>query len=49
MLCGYHHGMTCPQVAGGGYGVQIWRVAVNILDSQSWKADKGWYSSLGVG
>jgi hypothetical protein len=30
-------------------GLQIWRVAANILYKQSRTADKGWYSSLGVG
>ena len=27
----------------------IWRVAANKLNKQSWIADKGWSSSLGVG
>jgi len=27
----------------------IWRVAVNILNKQSWTVEKGWSSSLGVG
>jgi len=27
----------------------IWRVAANILHTQSWTANKGWSSSLGVG
>jgi len=27
----------------------IWRVALNVLNKQSWSADKGWSSSLGVG
>jgi len=27
----------------------IWRVAANILNKQSWTADRGWSSSLGVG
>jgi hypothetical protein len=26
-----HHGMARPQVADGGVGLQIWRVAANIL------------------
>jgi hypothetical protein len=26
-----------------------WRVAANILNKQSWTANKGWSSSLGVG
>jgi hypothetical protein len=42
-----HYGMACPQVADGGDGLQIWRVAVNILNKQSPTADKGWSSSLG--
>jgi hypothetical protein len=44
-----HHGMAHPQVADGGEGLQIWRVAANILNKQSQTADKGWPSSLGVG
>jgi hypothetical protein len=43
-----HHGMARPQVADGGDGLQIWRVAANILNKQSWTADNGWSSSLGV-
>jgi hypothetical protein len=41
--------MARPQVADGGDGLQIWRVAANILNKQSRTADKGWSSSLGVG
>jgi hypothetical protein len=44
-----HHGMARPQVADGGAGLQIWRVAANILHKESRTADKGWSSSLGVG
>jgi hypothetical protein len=44
-----HHGMARPQVADGGEGLHIWRVAANILNKQSRTADKGWPSSLGVG
>jgi hypothetical protein len=44
-----HHSMARPQVADGGKGLQIWRVAVNILNKQSQTANKGWPSSLGVG
>jgi hypothetical protein len=29
--------------------LQIWGVAANILNKQSWTADKGWSSTLGVG
>ena len=49
MVGPYHHGMARPQVADRGDGLQIWRVAANILNKQSWTADKGWSSSLGVG
>jgi hypothetical protein len=38
-----------PQVTDGGEGLQIWRVAANILNKQSRTADKGWPSNLGVG
>jgi hypothetical protein len=41
--------MARPQVADGGEGLQIWRVAANILNKQSRTADKGWSPSLGVG
>jgi hypothetical protein len=34
-----HCDMACPQVVDGGDGLQIWRVAVNILNKQSWTAD----------
>jgi hypothetical protein len=43
------HGMARPQVADRGDGLQIWRVAANILNKQSRTADSGWSSSLGVG
>jgi hypothetical protein len=39
--------MARPQVADGGNGLQIWRVAANILNKQSRTADKEWSSSLG--
>jgi hypothetical protein len=41
--------MARPQVADGGDALQVWRVAVNILNKQSQTADNGWASSLGVG
>jgi hypothetical protein len=41
-----HHGTARPQVADGGDGLQIWRVATNILNKQSRTADNGWSSSL---
>jgi hypothetical protein len=36
-----HHDMARPQVADGGDGLQIWRVAANILNKQSRTVDKG--------
>jgi hypothetical protein len=44
-----HHGMARPQVADGGNGLEMWRVAANIFNKQSRTADKGRSSSLGVG
>jgi hypothetical protein len=44
-----HHGMSCPQVADGADGLQILRVAANILNRQLQTVDRGWFSSLGVG
>jgi hypothetical protein len=44
----FHHDMERPQVADGGDGLQIWRVAANILNKQSRTANKEWFSSLGV-
>jgi hypothetical protein len=41
--------MVRPQVADGEDGLQVWRVAANILNKQSRTADKGSSSSLGVG
>jgi len=43
------HDIACPWVEDGGYGLQIWRVAVDIPSMQSWTASKGQFSSLGVG
>jgi hypothetical protein len=44
-----HQGMERPQVADGGNALKVRREAANILNKQSWTADKGWSSSLGVG
>jgi hypothetical protein len=41
--------MARPQVADGGDGLQIWRLAANILNKQSRRAEKGWSSSLEEG
>jgi hypothetical protein len=43
------HDTARPQVANGRDGLQMWRVAVNILNKQSRTADKGRSSSLGAG
>jgi hypothetical protein len=44
-----HHGTAArPQVADGGDGLQIWKVAANIMNKQSRTTDKGRSSSLGV-
>jgi hypothetical protein len=47
VLC--HYSMARPQVVNEGDGFQIWRVVANISNKQSWTADKGWSSSMGVG
>jgi hypothetical protein len=49
ILCDCHRGMGRPRVADGGDGLQIWRVAANILKKLKRTADKGWFSCLGVG
>jgi hypothetical protein len=41
--------MARPQVADRGDGLQMWRVAANILNNQSRTADSWWSSSLGLG
>jgi hypothetical protein len=41
--------MERPQVADGRDGLQIWRVAANILNKQSRTANKMWSSSMVVG
>jgi hypothetical protein len=41
--------MARPQVANGGDGLQIWKVAANILNKHSRTTKKGWSSSVGVG
>jgi hypothetical protein len=44
-----HYGTARPQVTDGGDGLQIWRVAANILNKQSWTVDTEWSCSLGAG
>jgi hypothetical protein len=44
-----HHGMARPQVADGGDGLQIWRVAANILNKQSRQPTRGGLPDWGFG
>jgi hypothetical protein len=48
-VCPCHHGTARTRVEDGGDGLQIWKVAVNILNKRSQTASEGWSSSLGVG
>jgi hypothetical protein len=41
--------MARLRIAGGGDGLQIWRIAANILNKQLQTGGKGWSSSLGGG
>jgi hypothetical protein len=41
--------MTHPQVADEGDNLQVWRVAVNILNKQLLTADKGGLPAWGLG
>jgi hypothetical protein len=43
------YSMESPRVGHGRDGLQLWRLAANILNKQPWSNDKGWSSSLGVG
>jgi len=45
----FHHGMARLRIADGEDCFQIWRIAANILNKQSWTVDKGHFSSLWVG
>jgi hypothetical protein len=37
---------SAPDGADKSDGLQIWRVAANILNKQSWSASKGWSSRI---
>jgi hypothetical protein len=39
--------MMLPQVMNGD-SLQIWMVAVNVLNKQSWTSSKGWLWELGM-
>jgi len=41
--------MATSRVAGGGYGLQVWREAANMLKNHSQTADERWSSSFRVG
>jgi hypothetical protein len=41
--------MTHPQVADGGDGIQLGRIATNILNKQLWTANERWSSRWGEG
>jgi hypothetical protein len=41
--------MAYPWVTVGGDGLQIWRVAVNTLNMQSWITNKGGTPAWGLG
>jgi hypothetical protein len=44
-----HHRMKRPQVADGGDTLQLWRVAVNILNKQTRGGPLGWGLGMGPG
>lgn len=46
---GPSHDVACPQVAGGGDGLQMWRVGSTVSNNLLVLADKGWFSILWVG
>jgi hypothetical protein len=41
--------MICLRVADEGDGLQMWRVAANIMNKRPRTADNGWSSSLEIG
>jgi hypothetical protein len=45
----FHHGMARSQVADGGVGLQIWRVAANILISSREQPTMGGPPAWGLG
>jgi hypothetical protein len=42
-----HHVMGRLRFTAGGDGLQIWKVAANVLNKRSRTADKGWSSNWG--
>jgi len=45
----HHHDKVWPEVSDGGYGLQMWKVTVNVLNKHLQIANKRWSSDLGVG
>jgi hypothetical protein len=43
-----HHGVAHPPVVVGEDGLQIWRIAANILNKKSWTTAKWWSCSTGL-
>jgi hypothetical protein len=41
--------MAYPLLVDERDGLQVWRIAVNMLNMQSWTADNRWSFSLGIG
>jgi hypothetical protein len=41
-----HHGVACPWFVDGGDSLQMWRVAMIVLNKQLQTTVKGWFSSL---
>jgi hypothetical protein len=41
--------MARPQVADGGNGLRLWKVAANTMNKKPRTADNGLSSSLGIG
>jgi hypothetical protein len=42
--------MACHTLgfADGRDGIQVWRLAENVLNKQSWRASKGLFFNLGI-
>jgi len=49
LLGASHHDMARSQVADGGDGLYMWRVAVNILNKQSRTPERGGTPFWGLG
>jgi hypothetical protein len=44
-----HNGMRRLRIADARDSIEIWRVAANMLNNQSYRAKKGWSYTFGVG